>query len=35
VGPSTLTGGGGLDWFFASLADTLKNKTAGEVVTTI
>ena len=31
--PSTLNGGNGLDWFFASLTDTIKNRQKGEIVT--
>jgi hypothetical protein len=34
-GPSTLTGGSGLDWFFAATMDIIKNKTKGEIVSTL
>jgi hypothetical protein len=33
--PSTLTGGSGLDLFFAALGDTVKNRKAGEIIMTL
>jgi CSLREA domain-containing protein len=34
-GGSTLTGGGGLDWFFAAVTDTINNRKKGEIVSTL
>jgi hypothetical protein len=33
--PSTLKGSSALDWFFASVADTINNRQKGEIITTI
>jgi hypothetical protein len=34
-GAGTLDGGSGLDWFFAELGTTVKNRHNGETITTI
>jgi sugar lactone lactonase YvrE len=33
--PSTLTGGSSLDWFFAALGDSVKNRKTGEIIMTL
>jgi hypothetical protein len=35
AGTSTLTGGTGADWFFASLTDNIRKQKAGEIVTVL